>query len=134
MPPRRSTASLLVAGRDLAAPPAPPHRRRVRPASAAIVATGAVCAALLLVVLRTDATRLRYQHAEAVRREQSLRDQQQRLTVEVRHLRHPLRLEEIGRELGLESATCLIDLAAPRPCPLPAAVAASPAAGPDQRP
>jgi hypothetical protein len=90
---------------------------RVGTGSTAIVAAGAVCAALLLVALRTDSTRLRYQYADAVREEQARREEQQRLIVEVRHLRHPLRLEEIGRELGLASAACVIDLDAPRPCP-----------------
>jgi hypothetical protein len=125
---RDRAASFFVAGRDLATP-APPRRRRARPASAAIVALGAVCAALLLVALRTDATRLRYQLASVVRQEQALRDQQQRLTVEVRHLRHPMRLEEIGRELGLGSATCVIELAAPRRCP----IASAPSSGPEPR-
>jgi hypothetical protein len=119
-----------VAGQDLAPPP-PPPRLRLRPGSAAIVAAGAVCAALLLVALRTDSTRLRYQYADAVREEQARREDQQRLIVEVRHLRHPLRLEEIGRELGLASAGCVIDLDAPRPCP----IAATPAvARPEARP
>jgi cell division protein FtsL len=90
----------VVAGRDVPAPQAR-RRWRVRPAAAATVVGGAVCAALLLVALRADSIRLRYQLADAVRAEQALRDEQRRLVVELRRLRHPLRLEELGRELGL---------------------------------
>jgi hypothetical protein len=74
---------------------------RVRTTSAGVIAAGAVCAALLLVVLRIDSIRLRYQLADAVRSEQARLDEQRRLVVELRRLRHPLRLEELGRELGL---------------------------------
>lgn len=79
-----------------------------------------MCAALLLVVLRMDSIRLRYALADAVRVEQELLDQQRRLTVQVRHLRDPRRLEALARELGMGPAGCTIDLDDPRPCPEPA--------------
>jgi hypothetical protein len=117
---REPIPSPVLTGVDLT--PAPRRRRRVqlRPGAGAVVAAGAVCAALLLVALRMDSIRLRYRLADAVRAEQEALDQQRRLTVDVRHLRHPLRLEALGRELGLAPAGCMIDLAAPRPCPEPA--------------
>lgn len=110
----------VLTGRDLS-PPAPPPRRFAwpRPAALGIVAAGAVCAALLLVSLRMDSIRLRYALAEAVRAEQELLDQQRRLTVQVRHLRDPRRLEALAAELGLAPAGCMIDLDHPRPCPEP---------------
>jgi hypothetical protein len=111
----------IVAGRDVSTP-APPRRRFAwpRPAALGTVAAGAVCAALLLVALRMDSIRLRYALADAVRVEQELLDQQRRLTVQVRHLRDPRRLEALAGELGLAPAACLIDLDHPRPCPEPA--------------
>jgi hypothetical protein len=110
----------IVAGRDVSTP-APPERRFAwpRPAALGTIAAGAVCAALLLVSLRMDSIRLRYALADAVRVEQELLDQQRRLTVQVRHLRDPRRLEALAGELGLAPARCLIDLDHPRPCPEP---------------
>ena len=78
-----------------------------------------MCAALLLVSLRMDSIRLRYALAEAVRAEQVLLDQQRRLTVQVRHLRDPRRLEALAAELGMAPPSCTIDLDHPRPCPEP---------------
>jgi len=75
-----------------------------------VVAAGAVCAALLLVALRVDSIRQRYRLADAVRNEQALLEQQRRLMVDVRRLRHPLRLAELGRELGLGRAERVIAL------------------------
>jgi hypothetical protein len=107
-----------VTGRDVSHSE-PPKRRLpgIRPASLGVVAAGAVCAALLLVALRMDSVRLRYALADAVRAEQTLLDEQRSLTVEVRQLRDPRRLEGLGRELGLVPAGCTIDLDHPRPCP-----------------
>jgi hypothetical protein len=126
---RRAATPWVVTGRDLSVPRPPRRRWRAHPASVACVLAGAVCAGLMLVALRMDGIRLRYELADAVRAEQSLLEQQRRLTVELRHLRHPQRLEELGRELGLASASCVIDLAAPAPCPaerpMPRLVAAS---------
>jgi hypothetical protein len=116
---RRPPQPWVVTGLDLSAPPAP--RRRLawpRPASIGTVAAGAVCAALLLVSLRMDSIRLRYALADAVRAEQTLLDQQRRLTVQVRHLRDPRRLEALASELGLAPAACMVDLDQPRPCPV----------------
>jgi len=117
---RRPPQPWIVTGLDLSTP-APPRRRFAwpRPAALGTVAAGAVCAALLLVALRMDSIRLRYALADAVRHEQTLLDQQRRLTVQVRHLRDPRRLEALAGELGLAPATCMVDLAEPRPCPEP---------------
>jgi cell division protein FtsL len=117
---RRPPQPWIVAGRDVSTP-APPGRRFAwpRPAALGTVAAGAVCAALLLVSLRMDSIRLRYALADAVRVEQELLDQQRRLTVQVRHLRDPRRLEAIAGELGLAPPACMIDLDHPRPCPEP---------------
>lgn len=114
----RAQAARVVTGRNVARS-APPRRRlpAVRSASLFIVATGAVCAALGLVALRMDSVRLRYALADAVRAEQDLLDEQRSLTVEMRQLRDPRRLERLGSELGLGPAGCLIDLDHPRPCP-----------------
>jgi len=106
---RRPPAVPLAAGRDLSRPADPP-RRRVPPRQLAVVAAGAVCAALLLVALRVDSIRQRYRLADAVRSEQALLEQQRRLMVDVRRLRHPLRLAELGRELGLGRAERVIAL------------------------
>jgi hypothetical protein len=130
-PPRRARRSAgarqrpqpqpwIVTGRDVSTPAPPPRRFRwPRPAALGTVAAGAVCAALLLVSLRMDSIRLRYALADAVRVEQELLDQQRRLTVQVRHLRDPRRLEALAGELGMAPAACVIDLDHPRPCPEP---------------
>ena len=124
-PPRRSRrrwlgrhrpAVPLAAGRDLSRPPER-ARRRVPPRHVALVTAGAVCAALLLVALRVDSIRQRYRLADALRGEQTLLEQQRRLMVEVRRLRHPLRLAELGRELGLARAERLIALGDPAGAP-----------------
>lgn len=115
---RAAPPSWGATGRDVSKQE-PPRRRwpAIRPTSLAVVAAGAVCAALLLVALRMNSVGLRYELAEAVRGEQELLDQQRSLTVEVRQLRDPRRLESLGRELGLAPAGCMIDLGHPRPCP-----------------
>jgi len=107
---RRSRGVPLTAGRDLSQPDPRPGERRPRSRQIAVVLAGAVCAALLLVVLRVDSIRQRYRLADAVRAEQALLEQQARLRVDVRRLRHPLRLAELGRELGLGRAEHLIAL------------------------
>jgi len=106
---RRPPAVPLAAGHDLSRPADPP-RRRVPPRQLAVVAAGAVCAALLLVVLRVDSIRQRYRLADALHSEQAMLEQQRRLMVDVRRLRHPLRLAELGRELGLGRAERVIAL------------------------
>lgn len=115
---KRAPQPWVVTGRDVSKSE-PPRRRLsgIRPAALGVVAAGAVCAALLLVALRMDSVRLRYALADAVRAEQELLDEQRSLTVEVRQLRDPRRLEGLGRELGLAPAGCTIDLDHPRPCP-----------------
>jgi len=115
---KHATQPWVVTGRDVSKSE-PPRRRLpgIRPAALGVVAAGAVCAALLLVALRMDSVRLRYALADAVRAEQELLDEQRSLTVEVRQLRDPRRLEGLGRELGLAPAGCTIDLDHPRPCP-----------------
>lgn len=114
----RTPQSWVVTGRDVSHSDRPKQMfPGIRPTSLGVVAAGAVCAALLLVALRMDSVRLRYALADAVRSEQQLLDEQRSLTVEVRRLRDPRRLEGLGRELGLEPAGCMIDLEHPRPCP-----------------
>ena len=110
LPRRQRPAGVpLTTGRDLSQPPE--RSQRVPPArQIAVVVAGAVCAALLLVVLRVDSIRQRYRLADAVRTEQTLLEQQRRLSVDVRRLRHPLRLAELGRELGLGRAERVIAL------------------------
>jgi len=107
---RRADAAPLTAGRDVSAQPERP--RRIPARQVAVVVAGAVCAALLLVVLRIDSIRLRYRLADAMRAEQQLQEQQRRLIVDVRRLRHPLRLAELGRELGLARPERVFELGA----------------------
>jgi hypothetical protein len=104
----------LVAGRDVTHEPAG-ARRRLPARQIAVVLSGAVCAALLLVVLRIDSIRLRYRLADALRAEQQLQEQERHLTVDVRRLRHPLRLAELGRGLGLGRPERVIELVAADP-------------------
>jgi len=57
--------------------------------------------ALSLVALRTEIIRLRYELADAVRAEQRVAYTKRELTVEVRQLRDPARLNRMAIEMGL---------------------------------
>ena len=103
----------IATGQDLLAPE-PRRERRSVPRSAWIaIATGGLAAALVLVQLRTESIDLRYRHASALQSEQQLLEQQRRLTVEQRQLRHPVRLAELGRSLGLARPERVRELAQP---------------------
>ena len=58
---------------------------------------GGLGAALVLVQLRTESIDLRYRLARSLQTEQQLLEEQRRLTVELRQLRHPVRLAEPRR-------------------------------------
>ena len=126
-PPRRQRARLapltrgrrprnvppIATGQDLLAPE-PRRVRRSVPRSAWIaIAAGGLAAALVLVQLRTESIDLRYRLASSVQSEQQLLEQQRRLTVEQRQLRHPVRLAELGRSLGLARPEHVRELALP---------------------
>jgi len=91
---------------------APRRERRSVPRSAWIaIATGGLAAALVLVQIRTESIDLRYRLATSMRTEQQLLEQQRRLTVEQRQLRHPTRLADLGRSLGLARPELVRELA-----------------------
>jgi hypothetical protein len=91
----------IATGQDLLAPE-PRRERRSFPRSAWLaIAAGGFGAALVLVQLRTESIDLRYRIARTLQVEQQLLEQQRRLTVEQQQLRHPVRLAELGRSLGL---------------------------------
>jgi len=112
---RRSPRSAppIATGQDLLAPE-PRRERRSFPRSAWLaIAAGAFGAALVLVQLRTESIDLRYRLGRAQQSEQQLLEQQRRFTVEQRQLRHPVRLAELGRALGLARPEAVRELAAP---------------------
>jgi len=103
----------IATGQDLLAPE-PRRERRSFPRSAWLaIAAGAFGAALVLVQLRTESIDLRYRLGRAQQSEQQLLEQQRRFTVEQRQLRHPVRLAELGRALGLARPEAVRELAAP---------------------
>lgn len=107
----------IATGQDLLAPE-PRRERRSFPRSAWIaIAAGSLTAALVLVQLRTESIDLRYRHASALQSEQQLLEQQRRLTVEQRQLRHPVRLAELGRSLGLARPEWVRELGQPPSAP-----------------
>ena len=101
----------ISTGQDLLAPE-PRRERRSVPRSAWIaIAAGGLTAALVLVQLRTESIELRYRLASSMQSEQQLLEQQRRLTVEQRQLRHPVRLADLGRSLGLARPEWVRELA-----------------------
>jgi hypothetical protein len=107
---RDRKSGAFATGVDLSAPlPARERPRRSRAVWLACAA-GGIGAALVLVQLRTESIGLRYQLARALQTEQQLLEQQRQLTVELRRLRHPVRLTELGRSLGLERPEHVIEL------------------------
>jgi hypothetical protein len=91
----------VATGRDLSAAPAPRERRAVSRGVWLACAAGGLVAALLLVQLRTESIDLRYRLARSLQSEQRLLEEQRRLIVELRQLRHPVRLAQLGASLGL---------------------------------
>jgi hypothetical protein len=111
--PRAMRGAPITTGRDLSAPePGRARRSLSRSAWLAIVA-GGLGAALVLVQLRTESIDLRYRLARSLQSEQQLLEQQRHLTVELRQLRHPVRLAELGRSLGLARPERVVELPAP---------------------
>ncbi len=80
-----------------------------RPVWAAFVA-GLIGGALLLVVLRVDIIRMRYQLAQALETEAELRGQIRESVVAERRLRHPARLAEIASELGFDRPSVVVEI------------------------
>lgn len=110
---RGETGAAVSTGLDLSAPPAPRReRRRFLRGGGLAAAAGLLVAALVLVQLRTESIDLRYRLARALQSEQQLLEQQRRLIVELRQLRHPVRLAELGAELGLARAADIRELPA----------------------
>ena len=62
---------------------------------------GLLVTAIGLAHLRVETLRLRYQRAEAQRVEAALRDRERSLSLELRRLRDPVRLEKEALRLGL---------------------------------
>jgi hypothetical protein len=94
--------------------PEPRRERHSFPRSAWLaIAAGGFGAALVLVQLRTESIDLRYRLGRAQQSEQQLLEQQRRLTVEQRQLRHPVRLAELGRSLGLARPATVRELTPP---------------------
>lgn len=97
-------------------------RRRNKVSSLPWIIVGIV-AALFVVGLRIDLTRVGYARAAALEEEQSLRVQKRALTVEMRRLRNHIRLAEEARIRGFEQPSSIIDL------PIPALPSVAAAAG-----
>lgn len=107
----------IATGRDLSdAENARSPRRSARTAWIACAAGGLV-AALLLVQLRTESIDLRYRLARSLQSEQRLLEEQRRRIVELRRMRHPVRLAELGTALGLARPLEMIELTTPVAAP-----------------
>jgi len=107
----RSSAAIAT-GRDLSASEAPRVRRGPSRSAWIACAAGGLLAALLLVQLRTESIDLRYRLARSLQSEQRLLEEQRRLIVELRQLRHPVRLTQLGGTLGLARPQQVIELPA----------------------
>ena len=64
------------------------------------LAVGLLLTAIGLVHLRVESLHLRYRRAAAQRAEVALREREQRLSLELRRLRDPVRLETEAQRLG----------------------------------
>jgi len=98
----------IATGQDFSAPVIRHERRSVSRGAWLAIVGGGLGAALVLVQLRTESIDLRYRLARSLQSEQQLLEDQRRLTVEQRQLRHPVRLAGLGESLGLarpEAAT-----------------------------
>ncbi len=90
-------------------------RRRVpipRPALAALL-VGFLLAGLALAALRIDMLRVRYALSAVNDQEQKLEEERAELVVQLRELRHPERLAEAARRMGLRRPDRVIQLSAP---------------------
>jgi len=97
-------------GRDLASTHlAARPRGRVFP----VVVIGVLLAALGLAALRVDGIRQRYALADAMREEQALLEEHDRLTAQVRRLRDPARLARLASRMDLVRPESIIELGAP---------------------
>jgi hypothetical protein len=101
----------IATGRDLSANETPRERRTVSRSAWLACAGGGLVAALLLVQLRTESIDLRYRLARSLQSEQRLLEEQRRLIVELRQLRHPVRLSQLGASLGLARPEAIRELA-----------------------
>lgn len=108
----RGDAPIIATGRDLSAPEPVRERRRVSRGVWFAGAGAGLLIALVFVQLRTESIDLRYRLANALQTEQQLLEDQRRAIVELRRLRHPLRLAEIGTQLGLARPTAVRELPA----------------------
>lgn len=109
---RGEAGGAVTTGQDLSAPAPRRERRRWLQGGGLAGAAGLLVAALVLVQLRTESIDLRYRLARALQSEQQLLEQQRRLIVELRQMRHPLRLAALGGELGLVRPTEIRELPA----------------------
>jgi hypothetical protein len=101
----RGAVPTIATGRDLSAP-APVRERRTVSRGVWMAGAGAgLLIALVFVQLRTESIDLRYRLAQALQSEQQLLEEQRRAIVELRRLRHPVRLAELGTQLGLARPT-----------------------------
>jgi hypothetical protein len=91
----------IAAGQDLSAPVIRRGRRSLSRSAWLAIVGGGLGAALVLVQLRTESIDLRYRLARSLQSEQQLLEDQRRLTVALRQLRHPVRLAGLGESLGL---------------------------------
>jgi hypothetical protein len=91
----------IATGQDLSAPVLRRERRSLSRGAWLAIVGGGLGAALVLVQLRTESIDLRYRLARSLQSEQQLLEDQRRLTVELRQLRHPVRLAGLGASLGL---------------------------------
>ncbi|UCE87056.1 MAG: hypothetical protein JSU66_04795 [Deltaproteobacteria bacterium] len=74
------------------------------------VALGGLIAALLLAAVRTEIQRLRYERAEILRETDALGDELDAVVVQMRTLRHPMRLSRLARERGFARPRTVIQL------------------------
>jgi hypothetical protein len=102
----------IATGRDLSAREAPRPSRAPSRAVWIACAVGGLVAALLLVQLRTESIELRYRLARSLKTEQRLLEEQRRSIVELRQMRHPVRLAALGTELGLARPHEMVELPA----------------------
>lgn len=109
---RGDAGAAVTTGLDLSAPAPRRERRRFLRGGGFATAAGLLVAALVLVQLRTESIDLRYRLARTLQSEQQLLEQQRRLIVELRQLRHPVRLAALGAELGLARAAEIRELPA----------------------
>ena len=109
-PRTRAGAAGIATGRDVSARDAAGERKSSWRGAWMATAAGGLLAALLLVQLRTESIDLRYRLARSLQSEQRLLEEQRRLIVELRQLRHPVRLTQLGTSLGLARPEAIRDL------------------------